>query len=243
MLRSDRSPVRRAAVITTVTAIGLLALAGPAWAHITVSPDTAAKGGSDLEVTFRVPNEEDKAATTKVEITFPTDHPIASVLAQPEPGWNVQVDNTTLATPLKTDDGTISQVVSKITWTGGQIAPGQYKGFHAIFGKLPGDADQLVFKAVQTYGNGDVVRWIDLTQPGKTMPDHPAPVLNLSKAAGGSSDQAKPAKATVSAAKSSSDSTARGLGIGGLIVGVLGLLAGAYALVSARRRISEATSR
>lgn len=230
-------------MIAAAATLGVIALAVPASAHVTVSPDAAAKGGSDLEVTFRVPNEEDKATTTKLEVTFPTDHPIASVLAQPEAGWTAQVENTTLATPIKTDDGSISQVVSKITWTGGQIAPGQYKGFHVIFGKLPDDADQLVFKAVQTYSNGDVVRWIDLTQPGKAMPDHPAPVLTLTKAADGS--DAKPAKpaVAVTATKSGSDSTARGLGIAGLVVGVLGLLAGAYALVAGRRRTSETTTR
>ncbi|MGH6657565.1 MAG: DUF1775 domain-containing protein [Actinocrinis sp.] len=88
---------------------------------MTISPDTAAHGGSDVQMTFRVPNEESCASTTRIQIAFPTDHPIASVLVQPVPGWTAKIDNTALATPIHTDDGDISQV----TWSGGHIAPGQ----------------------------------------------------------------------------------------------------------------------
>lgn len=239
-LRYTISGALRGAAVLAAAGAGLLVLAGPASAHITVNPGAATQGGSDVEMTFRVPNEQDKAFTTKVEVTFPTDHPIAGVLVRPEPGWTAQVDNTTLAKPIHTDDGDISQVVSKVTWTGGQIQPGQYGAFHVIFGRLPSDTDQVVFKAVQTYSNGNVVRWIDLAQAGQPAPDHPAPVLTLAKASGSDTGSAKPAAGakagqTTTASKASSDSTARGLGVAGLIVGVLGLAAGGFGLWRGRR--------
>lgn len=230
----------------------VLALAGPASAHVTIGPDTTPKGGSDVELAFRVPNEEDKANTTQVEVDFPTDKPITGVLPEPTPGWTVKVDQATLATPIKTDDGTVTQVVQRITWSGGQIPPGQYQGFRVMLGSLPDNADSLTFKALQTYSNGDVVRWIDVRQPGQPEPDHPAPVLTLTAAAAEgspatpSSPQATAtASATVStsgtstgstASAKSSDSTARGLGIAGIVIGVLGLGAGAFGFAAARRK-------
>ena len=234
----------------------VLAIAGPASAHVTIGPNTSPKGGSDVELTFRVPNEEAQANTTQVEVDFPTDKPITGVLPEPTPGWTVKVDDLTLTTPIKTDDGTVTQVVQRITWSGGQLAPGQYQGFRVMLGSLPDTADSLTFKALQTYSNGDVVRWIDVQQPGQPEPDHPAPVLTLTAAApGGSSSPSAPssqttATATVSAPSSStgtatttatpaaktSDSTARGLGIAGIVVGVLGLGAGAFGISAARRK-------
>ena len=231
--------------------LAILALAGPASAHVTIGPGTAAKGGSDVELTFRVPNEEDQATTTQVEVDFPTDKPITGVLPEPTPGWTVKIDNLTLPAPVKTDDGTVTQVVQRITWSGGQLTPGQYQGFRVMLGHLPDDASTLTFKALQTYSNGDVVRWIDVPQPGQPEPDHPAPVLTLTAAPAddGAASPAPSSQVTATASSSSStgssgttasakssDSTARALGIAGIVVGVLGLGAGAFGIAAARRR-------
>ena len=153
--------------------------------------------------------------------------------------WTAKIVNATLSTPIHTDDGDISQVVSQVTWSGGQIQPGQYGAFTVLFGLLPSGTSQVVFKAVQTYSNGDVVRWIDLTQSGQPTPDHPAPVLTLTKAgdttaaATTASNSSSTAAATTSAA--SSDTAARTLGILGIVLGALGLAAAAFALTRARR--------
>ena len=245
MSKFSRGAALTGAVLT------VLAIAGPASAHVTISPNTTAKGGSDIELTFRVPNEEAQATTTQVEVDFPTDKPITGVLPEPTPGWTVKVDNVTLATPIKTDDGTVTQVVQRITWSGGQLAPGQYQGFRVMLGSVPDDADSLTFKALQTYSNGDVVRWIDVQQSGQPEPDHPAPVLTLGAAAPAGDASSAPSSpqatatastaanagaGTTAASAKSSDSTARGLGIAGIVIGVLGLGAGAFGVAAARRK-------
>jgi hypothetical protein len=82
----------------------------------------------------------------------------------------------------------------------------------------------LVFKAVQTYDNGDVVRWIDTSTPGGAEPDHPAPTVTLrvaAHAAATSSVVAAPAAA--------------GPGFGELAAIVLGIVALAMATVSLLR--------
>ncbi|WP_223297588.1 YcnI family copper-binding membrane protein [Catenulispora acidiphila] len=231
--------------------MSILGSAGAASAHVTIGPDATAKGGRDVELTFRVPDEEATATTTKVEVVFPTDHPVTGVLPESTPGWTVAVTNSTLPKPVTADDGTVSQAVSKLTWTGGATAPGQYQGFRVMLGKLPDDTNQLVFKAVQTYSNGDVVRWIDLAQPSQPAPEHPAPVLVLTAPGSGSqtSDTADTAASTpsVTAApvtpnSASSDTTARTLGTAGIVVGVAGLAVGAFGVSRARRKSSDSTS-
>lgn len=176
------SGTRRTAVLLATAAASLLAAASAAEAHVTVNPNSVSQGGY-TKVSFRVPNEEANASTTALEVDIPVDHPIASVSVRPVPGWTATTTTTQLATPIKTGDGEVTAAVSKIVWTGGKIDPGQFQEFDVSLGPLPKDTDQIVFKALQTYSDGNVVRWIDLQQPGQPAPDHPAPVLHLTPAA------------------------------------------------------------
>ncbi|MEU0585181.1 YcnI family protein [Streptomyces sp. NPDC006132] len=237
-MTTTRTTLRRAGAVTALTAAGLLAAAGAASAHVTVHPDSSAKGATDGVLTFRVPNEEDIADTTKVQVFLPTDHPVLGALVSPQDGWTATVTNTKLKTPIKTDDGTISDAVSEITWTGGKIGAGQYEDFDVAFGQLPDDTDQLTFKALQTYSDGKVVRWIETAEQGAQEPENPAPVLKLT-AKGAEADNGASAATSASskssagpqATASADDSTARGLGVAGLVVGVLGLAAAVFAVV------------
>jgi uncharacterized protein len=232
--------LRRSAAVGGLTGAAVLITAVPAFAHVSVQP-TSAEKGSYSTVAFKVPNEEDSANTIKVEVSLPTDHPIASVSTQPVPGWTVQVTKSKLKTPLKTDDGTVNEAVQKITWTGGKITPSEFQQFTVSLGPLPDNADQLVFKAVQTYDNKDVVRWIEPQQQGQAEPEHPAPTLTLT-AAPAANTAAKGATAAVAAAPSSSgstDTTARVLAVVGIAIGLLGV---AYGVLTGRRRDSTTPS-
>ncbi|MGW1717559.1 YcnI family copper-binding membrane protein [Streptomyces sp. NPDC002156] len=226
-----RITLRRAGVVTGLTAAGVLAAAGSAFAHVTVNPESYTKGATDGVLTFRVPNEEDTASTTKVQVFLPTDHPVLGVLVTPEEGWTAKVTTTKLKTPIKTDDGTITDAVSEITWSGGKIGKGEYEDFDVAFGQLPDDADQLAFKTLQTYSDGKVVRWIEMPEAGQEEPENPAPVLKLVAASAPASAKSGAGQAVLASA---SDSTARGLGIAGLVVGVLGLGAAVFVLVRSR---------
>ncbi|MEU2423742.1 YcnI family protein [Streptomyces sp. NPDC007851] len=237
-MSATRATLRRAATVTALTAASVLVTAGVASAHVTVHPESYAKGATDGVLTFRVPNEEDTAATTKVQVFLPTDHPVLGVLVTPQAGWTAKVTTTKLKTPVKTDDGTITEAASEITWTGGRIGAGQYVDFDVAFGQLPEDTDQLAFKTLQTYSDGKVVRWIEQAQGGGDEPENPAPTLKLTAgddtaAPAASAAKSAGAKAT-SASPGTSDSTARGLGVAGLVVGALGLAAAAFTFVRTR---------
>ncbi len=210
-------------------AVGTVLLALPASAHVTVSPGSA-QPGSAAVLTFHVPNEEANADVNQVDLQIPTDHPIAQLLVQPVPGWTISVRTATLAKPLVTDDGKFSQAVSEVIWSGGKVAPGQFQDFTVSADPLPAGISHLTFKTIQTYSNGDVVRWIDLSQPGQAEPDHPAAVLTLSAGSAVGSDSAavKPAAVPPSSSTETrpagSDAVARGAAFGALACG-LGALA------------------
>ncbi|MFJ4619667.1 YcnI family protein [Streptomyces sp. NPDC088812] len=242
--------ISRLAAAAAVAGSTVLVLSAPAFAHVSVQPEgTAAKGGYAL-VNFRVPNERDNASTTKLEVTFPTDTPLASVLPQAVPGWKIVVTKSTLAKPLELHGQQVTEAVSKVTWTAEDkgIQPGFIQQFPVSVGALPEDADEVVFKAIQTYSNKEVVRWIEVQEEGAEEPDTPAPVLTLSDAADDDhahasasapaseeDDDAEAAATTTEASGSSgdTDTTARVLGVVGIVVGAAGV---AYGVLAGRRR-------
>jgi periplasmic copper chaperone A len=227
--RSCSRALSRAAIVVAAATAGTLLFAIPALAHITVTPGTA-QPGSAVVLTFHVPNEEASAYTTRVDMQIPTDHPIAQLLVQPVAGWTISVRTISLAKPLVTDDGQFTQAVSEVIWSGGRIAPGQFQDFSLSADPLPQGVGQLTFKTVQTYSNGDVVRWIDVPAPGQAEPDHPAPVLALTVGAAGTGATAGTAGAagttapSASVAASGADGTARAIAAGGVLIGLLGLV-------------------
>jgi uncharacterized protein YcnI len=226
----------RAGVVLAASAAAALGLAAPALAHVTVNPSTATQGGY-TKVAFRVPNEKDNADTTKLEVSLPEDHPIASVSLRPLAGWTATADTTTLATPITSDDGEITKAVTKITWTADAasvVKPGQFQEFEVSLGPLP-TVDRLVFKAVQYYSDGDVVRWIEEPPAaGAAEPAHPAPVLTLAKAAAATDLAAGTAAldantVATSGTTGSGSGTAVGLGVAGFVLGTAGLVVGLLA--------------
>lgn len=238
----------RLAATGLAAAGAVIVLSSPAFAHVSVQAEgTAAKGGYAV-VDFKVPNERDNASTTQLEVNFPTDHPLASVMPEPMAGWKIEVTKSKLAKPLEVHGKQITEAVSKVTWTAtgkdGGIRPGYFEKFPVSIGALPENADELVFKAIQTYSNKEVVRWIEVQEDGAEEPETPAPVLALSAASadghhGSTAAEETDAKTENAAATStaapadSSDTTARVLGVVGIVVGALGV---AYGVLAGRRR-------
>ncbi|MGW0772911.1 YcnI family copper-binding membrane protein [Streptomyces sp. NPDC002835] len=243
--------VPRIAGASAVAAASVLMLSGAASAHVGVQPQGEAAKGGYAVVNVKVPNERDNASTVKVEINFPVEHPLSSVMPQPVPGWKAEVDKTKLDKPLEVHGKKITEAVAKVTWTaaGAKIGPGQFQQFPLSLGRLPEDADQLVLKAIQTYDNKEVVRWIEEPVEGGEEPEAPAPVLKLSAAADDHHGAAATGAAVKDDAKASghqeesasrpaasgagSDSTARILGVVGILVGAAGV---AFGVLAGRRR-------
>ena len=234
----------RSIAISIAAGLALLAPAA-AQAHVSLHPNEVPTG-SFATLDIRVPNESEKANTVKVAVRFPAG--FTDVSPEYMPGWNPKVSTAKLAKPVRTDDGVVTEGVREIVWSGGRIPPGQFLSF-PISTEIPGEAGQeLTFKVLQYYDDGEVARWI-----GPPSSENPAPSIDVTAAGGVLEDvagtEAEPpaagASATASASQgtsssSSDDKASKGLGIAAMAVGALGLLAGGTALLIGRRRGKEA---
>ncbi|MEU6020648.1 YcnI family protein [Micromonospora sp. NPDC047134] len=256
MIRHRRTVGAVLALTLGTVATAVFGFAAPASAHVSISPSEAKQGGYG-RFAFRVPNESDEASTTKLEIFLPENAPVGSVSTMPVPGWQVAVEKRRVDPPVQVHGAEISEVISKITWTAdgaaAAIAPGTFQEFPVSMGPLP-EVDQMVFKALQTYSDGGVVRWIDEPQPGGEEPATPAPVLTLTAATDtptGTPAESPAAEAPGTAAGATEDDDedgnglAVGLGVAGLVAGLAGLVLGGLAFArtgrSAAGRSGEAT--
>jgi uncharacterized protein YcnI len=213
-------------------AVMALALAPAAAAHVTVQPEQAPAGGfTRLDV--RVPTERDNASTTKVEVQFPPG--FLSVSTEPVPGWNAEITMRKLDKPVEQFGERVTEEVDRLILTANgeanAIGPGEFQDFGLSVGVPDKPNATLRFPAVQTYSNGEVVRWI-----GPPDSEEPAPQVELTAAEpeGGASDEQ--AAQQQAPAASDDDDGSNTLSIIALIVGIAGLAAGVGALLMARRR-------
>lgn len=219
--------VRALAVGAALSAAALIGLAGPASAHVTISAPGATRGGSDQEITFRVPVERE-VDTVGLRVQLPTDTPIAAVEVQALAGWTHTEKRVKLAEPMKTDDGDVTEAVSEIDWTaaaGQGIHPGEFGAFTIIAGQLP-DVPTLTFKAIQLYRDGTEARWIETAAPGSDAePQDPAPLLSLSPSGASPAAPTAPAAAAAAAPRA-----AKASNTGPVVLSVVALVVAAAAL-------------
>jgi periplasmic copper chaperone A len=209
----------RIAVLSTV-ALAALAFVAIAQAHVTVHPNALPSGGFTV-INVQVPNERDKASTVRVDVQFPNGIYIASPAVTP--GWKTRVITKKLPKPVEIEPGfSVSSRVDRVVFTGGRIGPGQFLSFPVSIKAPAAKAGTLfTFKALQTYSNGEVVRWI-----GNPTADAPAPQVLIRSASSPVLDY----PAGASTAKQSIGKTLTGF-VFGLPLGVLGT----YLVVRRRR--------
>jgi len=232
----------RLALVAVLAAAFVAVTAGPASAHVTI-PDPGEKGGFSI-VTLSVPNERDDASTTKIEVQLPKDKPLVFVSVQPKPGWTVETTKRTLDEPVEAFGETYDEVVDTVTWSGGEIGPGEFDTFALSVGPLPEDVDALTFPTIQTYSSGEEVGWLEPTPEGGEEPEHPAPTLALVAAEAGGHGAAESTTTTAAsgsddAADDASDSDDGGtdaVAIAALVVAVLAVVLGGVAIAGNRRR-------
>jgi uncharacterized protein YcnI len=196
-----------------VAAVAAILLApATALAHIQVTPALVAPN-DPVKFTVTVPGESD-AETTKVELKLPSG--LLPFSYSETPGWKRQL--------IMASNGAVDRVV----WTG-RIPHDGFVEFSFLAG-TPEQAGELQFKALQTYSDGKVVRWI-----GAPESDQPAPVVKVQTGAprqnaGGESASDTPAPAPTAAAtpspaddESDRDPLALALGGAGLLFGLAAL--------------------
>jgi uncharacterized protein len=241
MAHEKGTQMRRTA-FAVAAALALLVPAA-AQAHVSLHPNEV-PSASFATLDIRVPNEMESANTVKLAVQVPPG--FLDISTEYMPGWTSKVLTSKLAKPVQTDDGEVTEQVREIVWTGsgkqGQIPPGQFLNF-PISTEIPGKAgEELTFKVLQYYDNGEVIRWI-----GGPNSEEPAPQIDvtaeggvLQDVAGSETAPPNPSSAPSESGEAgggsgSGDSASKGLGIAALIVGALGLIAGGAALIRSRR--------
>ena len=136
-------------------AVGALVagLAPTAYGHVTVQPNEAIVGSFSRFV-VRVPTERD-VPTIKITVELP---PLAFVSFEPEEGWKRTVEMVELDDPIEVFGEEVTEAVGSVTWTGGEIGPGEFDEF-GFSARMPDGEETLEFKADQTYKGGEVVSW------------------------------------------------------------------------------------
>ncbi|WP_435209083.1 DUF1775 domain-containing protein [Streptomyces sp. bgisy034] len=230
---SPNHPARAAGRVLTTGAAALtavLTLARPASAHAEVEAGTARALAENVTLTFVSEAESDSAGFTRIRVVLPDGVAPGDITLTDAPtGWKLKTtaDGYTVAGPvLKTGVDAVHKIRIR---------------------QLP-DAEQLVFKTVETYSDGEIARWIELPN-GAVEPEQPAPVLELKSAVADAvpprpspstrktfepSPGARPAAETAAA---QDDGAATGPLVGSVVVALLALGGGAWWL--ARRRTSS----
>jgi uncharacterized protein YcnI len=140
-------------------ALALVVLAlfpASAFAHVTVLPESSRPGQTGV-FSFRTPNEREDAATVRLDVFVPAGVPVE---VQPHDGW------------------TATRISGGVSWTAdgeNSIKPGRTEDFKVRVGPLP-DQPRIIFKALQYYADGQIVRWI---QAPTADAERPAAMLDL----------------------------------------------------------------
>jgi periplasmic copper chaperone A len=213
-----------------------LLFASVAAAHVTMNPEEWEAGGF-ARFAVRVPNERENADTIEVTVRFPQS--IISASFQPMPGWKRSIEMEPLDQPVEEEGEQITEHIASVTWSGGKIAPGEFEEFGVSFRVPETPGEDLVLPAIQTYSNGDVVRWI-----GPPDSEEPAPIISVTEPAeeeGGQPAASPQPPAASGGAAAGEDEGTSGLAVVALIVGIAALAAGLGALALVWTRIPRGT--
>ena len=147
-----------AAVVGLVAAV---AWAGIAGAHVEVEADPDVAGSTNAMVTFSAEAENPSSGIVSVQIVLPADLSTADITFNKGPkGWTSKPS---------TGGYTVS----------GPALPKGTDAVHSVIVKRLPDTNELIFKAIVTYADKSVDRWIEEKSASNPNPENPAPVLAL----------------------------------------------------------------
>lgn len=236
----------RLGALPVATAAITLSLVGPASAHVTATPSTAAAGAYSV-VTFSVGHGCEGSPTTKIEIQVPES--VLSVTPSRNPFYDVEKTMEELDEPVTDAHGNeVTERTASIVYTAETPLPdGQRDAFELSFQLPDAEGETLAFPTIQTCEDGET-GWTQVPADGQDADEleTPAPAFEITAATaegGHGGDEAEESSAEQSAAESTeepaqqaagADDGGSALGWAGLVAGLLGLAAGGLALARTR---------
>lgn len=226
----------RLAAGSLAAGVGVLVLgAAPASAHV-FAEETEVAAGAFSQVTITVPHGCEGSPTTQLEIQIPED--VLGVTPEVHPGWDIEVTTEALDTPVDTGKGgTVTERDAVVTFTAqpGNELPDHFRDSFTLGYQAPdAPGEHLFFKTIQTCAEGETA-WIEEYTGEGEEPEHPSPAVLVTEASGEGHHAADAAAADEGEGEGEDDDSSKGLAIGGLVLGALGLATGGVALAKTRR--------
>jgi periplasmic copper chaperone A len=163
-----------------------IAFSMPAAAHVTLEYQVA-NAGSYYKGSFKVGHGCGNSPVKQIVVTIPAG--VQGAKPMPKAGWTLEVTREKLAHPRDDHGRTITEDVSRISWTAKTPADYLQNDWYDEFvlqAKLPAQAGMLYWPVSQVCETGKV-DWVEVPKPGQKMSDlkNPAAALELMPAGGG----------------------------------------------------------
>ena len=164
----------------------LCAISVPAAAHVTLEYQVA-NAGSYYKGTFKVGHGCGSSPVKQIVVTVPGG--VQGAKPMPKAGWTLEVTRTKLAQPVLDHGKTVTEDVSRISWTAKTPADYLQNDWYEEFvlqAKLPAKEGTLYWPVSQICEEGRV-DWTDLPKAGQKLSDlkNPAAALELMPTGGG----------------------------------------------------------
>jgi uncharacterized protein YcnI len=163
--------------IALLGAACVLALSSASLAHVTLEQKEAPVSAS-YKAVLRVPHGCDGSPTQALRVRIPDGY--LNVKPMPKPGWKLEVKRGTYAKPASLGGTPVSEGVTEVDWSGGNLPDTFYDEF-VLTGSI-GDiaaGQTMYFPVVQECEKG-VHRWIEIPAANSASePPEPAPALKL----------------------------------------------------------------
>ena len=239
-------------IVVAAAALMAIAIAGPASAHVTATPNEGPAGGF-FKTSFRVGHGCDGKPTTKISMQVPGN--VSSVHPQVVTGWDIKTRIGELDEPIESHGETITEGVREITWTATDAGlPDAFMQEFGVSMALPdGEAGEpLWFPFVQECPGGDSHDWIEIPDSVEEWGDleAPAPYVVLTAAEGDHGDDEEAAAEETAtngeggamseeqirtiAAEEADDNSSVAIAWFGVILGAIGAAFGITATMRAR---------
>jgi len=172
-------------IFQTTAVVCLAAYAGLSQAH-TVLEYQVATAGQSYKATFKVGHGCGNSPTRQIVVDIPAG--VQGAKPMPKAGWRLEVTREKLAQPYTRHGRTITEDVSRISWTAKTpeafLPNGHYDEF-VLVGSLPEQAGMMYWPVQQVCEQGRM-DWVEVPKPGQKPSDlkSPAAALELMPSAG-----------------------------------------------------------
>jgi periplasmic copper chaperone A len=168
------------------SALGLACAA--AQAHVVLEYQVA-PAASSYKATFKVGHGCGASPTRQIAVSIPAG--VRGAKPMPKPGWSLEVVREKLAQPYTDHGRTVTEDVTRITWTAKtkeDQLPGNYYDEFVLSARLPAKEGALYWPVAQVCEEGRT-DWAEVPRPGQKLSDlkSPAALLEVLPSGGGHS--------------------------------------------------------